>query len=75
MAQAFGITRTRDNGGDLTSARSGLWIGEDGFRPGHVAVTPRIGITKAVAWPLRYFLLGNRFVSGKKTPPAGSGSI
>jgi DNA-3-methyladenine glycosylase len=68
LAQAFGITRTRDNGGDLTSPRSGLWIGEDGFRVGKVEVTPRIGISKAADQPLRYTLSGNAFVSRRKTP-------
>jgi DNA-3-methyladenine glycosylase len=68
LAQAFGITRARDNGCDLTSRHSSLWIGDDGFHPGRVGVTPRIGITKAAARPLRYFLVGNRFVSGKPAP-------
>jgi len=67
LAQAFGITRARDNGCDLTSPRSGLWIGDAKFRPGRVLVTPRIGITKAVERPLRYLLAGNPFVSGSKT--------
>jgi DNA-3-methyladenine glycosylase len=69
LAQAFGITRARDNGCDLTSrrSRSGLWIGDAKFRPGRVLVTPRIGITKAVERPLRYLLAGNPFVSGSKT--------
>ncbi len=65
MAEAFGITRARDNGSDLTSRGSNLWIGDDGFRPVRVRVTPRIGITRAAARPLRYFLVGSRFVSGK----------
>src|SRR5271170_5211193 len=42
LAQAFGITRARDNGVDLTSPHSGLWIGEDGFRSRRVVTTPRI---------------------------------
>ena len=33
LSQAFGITRTRDNGADLTSRTSSLWIAEDGYRP------------------------------------------
>ena len=33
-----------------------------------VVVTPRIGITQAADWQLRFFVDGNPFVS--KTPPA-----
>jgi DNA-3-methyladenine glycosylase len=65
MAEAFGITRERDNGKDLTSPKSDLWISSDGFHPGKIAVTPRIGITKAAERPLRFIVAGNRFVSGK----------
>ncbi len=67
LAEAFGITRARDNGGDLTSRQSGLWIGEDGFRAKNIRITPRIGISKAADEPLRYILAGNAFVSGRKT--------
>lgn len=66
LGEAFGITRARDNGCDLTSSTESLWIGDDGFRARGVIVAPRIGITKAAALPLRYFLGGNRFVSGPK---------
>jgi DNA-3-methyladenine glycosylase len=68
LAEAFGITRTRDNGGDLTSPKSGLWIGDDGFRAKNIQITPRIGITKATDDLLRYILAGNAFLSGRKTP-------
>jgi DNA-3-methyladenine glycosylase len=68
LAEAFGITRTRDNGRDLTSPASGLWIGDDAFHPGKIQITPRIGISKAADRRLRYFLAGNAFVSGRKTP-------
>jgi DNA-3-methyladenine glycosylase len=67
LAEAFGITRERDNGKDLTSTRSDLWLAEDGHVPENVLVTKRIGITKAAEMPLRYLIAGNRFVSGKKT--------
>ena len=69
LAQAFAITRARDNGSDLTAPASGLWIGEDAFRAKNIQTTPRIGITKAADHPLRFILAGNPFVSGKKFPP------
>src|ERR1700721_2352022 len=68
LAQAFGITRVRDNGCDLTSPGSGLWIGQDGFPATTIQITPRIGITKATAEPLRFILAGNPFLSGRKQP-------
>jgi DNA-3-methyladenine glycosylase len=68
LAEAFGITRARDNEDDLTSSDSGLWIGDDGFRAGKIVTTPRIGISKAADRPLRYILSGNLYVSGRKTP-------
>ena len=67
LAEAFGITRERDNGCDLTSTKSRLWIGSDNFRARNIRTTPRIGITKAAEQPLRYILAGNAFVSGKKS--------
>ena len=64
LAAAFGVTRERDNGKDLTSARSDLYLADDGSPPPEVFVTRRIGITKAADLPLRYIVAGNRFVSG-----------
>ncbi|HZQ69499.1 MAG TPA: DNA-3-methyladenine glycosylase [Terriglobales bacterium] len=66
LAEAFGITRERDNGKDLTSVRSDLWLADDGHVSEKVLVTKRIGITKAADMPLRYLVAGNRFVSGKR---------
>jgi DNA-3-methyladenine glycosylase len=63
LCEAFSITRARDNGCDLTSAASCLWIGDDGYRPHSIRTTPRIGITKAADMPLRYLVDGNPFVS------------
>jgi len=74
LAEAFGITRARDNGVDLTSPASGLWIGDDGYRATSIQITPRVGISKAADQPLRFFLAGNAFVSGKKTSPETKGS-
>lgn len=70
LCEAFGITRARDNGLDLTSPASGLWIGDDQCRPRSISQGPRIGITKAAEMPLRYFLTNNPFVSGRKTTGA-----
>ena len=67
LAEAFGITRSRDNGCDLTSSGSRLWIADDGSPRGSVGITPRIGITKAADQPLRYLLAGNAFISGRKS--------
>jgi DNA-3-methyladenine glycosylase len=66
LAEAFGITRERDNGKNLTSSRSDLFIADDGYPVPHVLTTARIGITKAAALPLRYLIAGNEFVSGAK---------
>src|SRR5437667_4874364 len=67
LAEALGITREHDNGQDVTSAKSDLWIADDGYRPAQVVTTTRIGITKAAKLPLRYLIAGNPFVSGPRT--------
>jgi DNA-3-methyladenine glycosylase len=66
LAEAFGITRARDNSCDLTTRDSSLWIADDGCRPGRIRVTPRIGITKAADHPLRFVIADNPFVSGPR---------
>lgn len=72
LAEAFGITRQRDNGKDLTSVRSDLYITDDGYRVRGVVTTARIGIKKAEGLPLRYVIAGNEFVSGPRNlRPAG----
>src|SRR6266403_3391018 len=66
MTEALEITRARDNGKSLLSARSDLHIVDDGYRVQHVTITPRIGIVKSAEQPLRYFIAGNPFVSGRR---------
>ena len=65
LAAAFGITRERDNGKDLTDAHSDLYIADAGIPACRVLITRRIGIKKAADMPLRYIVAGNPFVSGK----------
>ena len=67
LAEAFEITRERDNGKDLASAKSDLFIADDGYRVKKVLATARIGITKAAERPWRYVIAGNAFVSGPKS--------
>jgi DNA-3-methyladenine glycosylase len=65
LCEALGITRPRDNGKDMLSSTSDLQVMSDGFRLEEVAVTPRIGITKATEMPLRYVIAENMFLSKK----------
>jgi DNA-3-methyladenine glycosylase len=66
MSEALEITRERDNGKSLVSPRSDLRIVDDGYRVRRVTVSPRIGIVKSAKQPLRYFIAGNPFVSGRR---------
>lgn len=63
MAEAFSITRERDNGKSFVSLRSDLRLMDDGYRARKVFVGPRIGITKSAGHPLRYLIANNPFVS------------
>ena len=63
LCQALGIARETHNGLDATSRRSGLHVEDDGFVPGEIAVTPRIGIRHAAERPLRFAIAGSRFAS------------
>ena len=68
LCQAMNITRALD-GCDLCNADSELFIAENPdlkkFRKekGPMVTTTRIGITKAAALPLRFYLQGSEFVS------------
>jgi DNA-3-methyladenine glycosylase len=66
LAEAFGITRQRDNEKDLTDPTSDLFIADDAYRPEKVMATARIGISRAAELPLRFIIPGNRFLSGPR---------
>jgi DNA-3-methyladenine glycosylase len=66
LTEALEITRERDNGKSLVSARSDLQIVDDAYRVRRVIVTTRVGIAKSAEQPLRYFIAGNPFVSRRK---------
>jgi DNA-3-methyladenine glycosylase len=66
LCGAFRVTRARDNGKDLCSRASDLYLADDGFRPPKVSTTPRIGITKSAHHHYRYVITGNPFASGKR---------
>jgi DNA-3-methyladenine glycosylase len=65
LCQALGITRPADNGLDLTLAKGPLLLCDDGFSAEEIAVTPRIGIRKAIDLPLRFFLADHACVSAR----------
>jgi DNA-3-methyladenine glycosylase len=64
LSKAFGIAAAFD-GVDLCSGH-GLWIGrvDEPERP--VGVTTRIGLSREMERPLRFYELGNPFVSGPR---------
>ena len=66
LTEAFSVTRERDNGKDLTSASSDLFVADDHYTPSRVLTTVRVGIVKAASRPLRYVIAGNEFVSGPR---------
>jgi DNA-3-methyladenine glycosylase len=74
MCDALGLTRAAHNGMDVTDPRSELQIVDDGFPRPAIVASPRIGIQKAADWMLRFFIEGNRFVSGPKRQAAASQS-
>ena len=62
LCEALEIDRRLD-GIDLCQAGP-LWLGSDGQELSEVGQSKRIGITRAADSPLRFYVRGNRFVSG-----------
>jgi DNA-3-methyladenine glycosylase len=74
LCQALGITRTLD--GQKMATSPVIVRPPNRWERAQVAVTPRIGITKAADWPLRFHLAGSPWLSRKENgreawrPPA-----
>jgi DNA-3-methyladenine glycosylase len=69
LCQALGITRELD--GRMMPGSDALVLPPRVKLPVEIAVTPRIGITKAADWPLRFLVAGNPHVSGRGVHPPG----
>lgn len=64
LTQALGITGAQD-GIDLVTAAEGFTVLDDGVAPpAHAIGGPRIGISVAKDFPWRWYVPGNRYVSG-----------
>jgi DNA-3-methyladenine glycosylase len=64
LSMAMNIDK-RYNGVDLC-AKGRIWLGASVRRTGPIGTSPRIGITREVDRPLRFYERGNPFVSGPK---------
>ena len=64
LTHAFGITRNH-NGEPVYDDDGAITVRDGGWRPAEIEVTPRIGISHSVDWPLRFvathLLLSERY--------------
>lgn len=65
LALAMRISKAQD-GLDLCSPQSELWLGTAAERVGEIKVTTRIGLSREAHRKLRFYERGNRFVSGPR---------
>lgn len=70
LCEAFGITGPAHHGASLISSPLRILSG-DRVPDSDVAVTPRIGISKAAEEPLRWIVRSSPFVSGRRTRDEG----
>ncbi|MHB2021009.1 MAG: DNA-3-methyladenine glycosylase [Candidatus Xenobia bacterium] len=68
LTQAVGIG-PEHNGHALQEKPLRILDGGDVLPPFDIATGPRVGISRAVDWPLRFWCLGNPFVSAMKGGP------
>ena len=76
IGRGFGLT-LKDNGRDFTRGPLGLAAGTP-FPDGQVAITRRIGISRAVDLPYRFSVMGSKSVSGRAPTlpsPRGGGEM
>jgi DNA-3-methyladenine glycosylase len=66
LCQALALTRPIHNSLDLLDPASPLQVRDDGYPVSELLVTARIGVHKAVDWPLRFALPESKCVSGPK---------
>jgi DNA-3-methyladenine glycosylase len=64
LTRALGIT-LRDNGADLTTGRLVI-LPADGPQAFSIGCSPRVGITRSVELPLRFWIAGDPSVSGAR---------
>ena len=70
LAEAFGITRERDNDKDLTNEKSDLWIADDKLPVLiRISITPRESASPRLSRerPLRYVIAGKRICLWKES--------
>lgn len=75
LCQALNIVRSVHNGLDLLDPDSPLQVGDDSYPAPKVVITPRIGISAAVDWPMRFSVAGHKCVSGPSTLSARRTSL
>lgn len=63
LAQALGLTRAQDDGKDMTDPTSDLIVVPHDPGPFETVATTRVGITRGVEAPWRYYIRGNPYVS------------
>ncbi|CAN5757166.1 DNA-3-methyladenine glycosylase [soil metagenome] len=73
LCQALGITRELD--GRMMPGAEVVVLPPTVSPPFEVVTTPRIGITKAADWPLRFLVEGNPHVSGRRAGGRARASV